>query len=121
MHNLEELNVWVKSRDMARKMRKITRIFPTEEKYRLCDQLIRSSRSVSANIAEGFGRYHMQETIQFSRIAKGSLYETLNHLYVALDEGYITTDVFNDLRSEIEVINKMINGYIYYLKKAKNK
>jgi four helix bundle protein len=59
---------------------------PEAEKYNLTNQIIRSSRSVTANIAEGFGRYHFQENIQFCRQARGSLVETLDHLYCCLDE-----------------------------------
>ena len=63
-------------------------LFPTK-KNRLIDQVIRSSRSITANIAEGHGRYHYQENIQFCRTARGSLTESLDHLICALDEGFI--------------------------------
>jgi four helix bundle protein len=65
---------------------------PKEEKYRLSDQIIRASRSVTANIAEGFGRFHHQENIQFCRQARGSLMELIDHLSVTLDENYITKE-----------------------------
>lgn len=57
--------------------------FPKEEKFRLSDQLIRSTRKCPANIAEGHGRYHWQENIQYNRIARGSLTESIDHLNVA--------------------------------------
>jgi len=50
----------------------------------------RASRSVNHNIAEGYGRFPFQENIQFCRIARGSLFETLDHGIIALDEGYIS-------------------------------
>lgn len=94
-------------------------MFPTYEKFKLVDQIIRSSRSVTANIAEGHGRYHYQENIQFCRTARGSLLETFDHLTVALDEKYIQQDIFEELVSQQEELSKMINGYIAYLRKRK--
>ncbi len=81
--------------------------------------MIRASRSVTANIAEGHGRYHFQENIQFCRQARGSLYELLDHLTVALDENYISDDIFNIFKNKIFSIVKILNGYISYLKKQK--
>jgi len=81
--------------------------------------MIRASRSVTANIAEGYGRFHYQENIQFCRQARGSLYELLDHLTCALDEGYLTKDRIETLNIEITSCLKLLNGYISYLKKAK--
>ena len=72
---------------------KISKTFPNEEKCRLTDQIIRSYRSVTANIAEGHGRFHYQDETQFVRQARGSLSETLDHQICALDEEYITVSV----------------------------
>ena len=54
--------------------------FPIEEKHALTSQIIRSSKSISDTIAEGFGRFHYQENIQFCSIARGSLNESLNQV-----------------------------------------
>ncbi len=81
----------------------------------------RSSRSVGNNIAEGYGRFHFQENIQFCRIARGSLFETLDHGIIAFDEGYISEDNLKNLR---EIHNRtllILNGYIKYLMNQKNK
>jgi len=86
----------------------------------LVDQLLRASRSVTANIAEGYGRYHYQENIQFCRQARGSLYELIDHLSVALDEGYIDEDKFNRFRKEVLDSVKVLNGYIKYLQNRKD-
>lgn len=108
----------------ARKFRKSIKVlvithFPNEEKYRLTDQIIRSSRSVTANIAEGNGRFYYLENIRFCRIARGSLEETLEHLITAYDEKYITSEVLKDMKEQHEVCIKLINGYMNYLKKSK--
>ena len=67
MNNFEELEVYKKARELRIKISALVKHFPVEEKYRLVDQLIRSSRSVTANIAEGFERFHFQENIQYCR------------------------------------------------------
>ena len=92
MDSFYDLEVWKKAREIKKSVRKLTDTFPIEEKYRLTDQIIRSSRSVTANIAEGFGRYTFRENLQFCVQARGSLTETLNHLIDAFDEGFIDSE-----------------------------
>lgn len=117
-----ELNVWKEARAFRKEISTLTKGFPNIEKYRLVDQLIRASRSVTSCIAEGYGRYHYQENIQFCRQARGSLMECLDHLTCALDEEYIDTTIFDQFETKYENINKMINGYISFLKRrGKNK
>ena len=118
--NFEDLEVWKACRNLRKEISLLVKTFPIEEKYRLNDQLIRASRSVTANIAEGHGRYHYQENSQFCRHARGSLTEVLDHLICAFDESYITENILNDFRFEIEISMKMLNGYIAYLQKQKN-
>jgi four helix bundle protein len=93
--------------------------FPTDEKYRLTDQLIRALRSVTNNIAEGFGRYNYQENIQFCRISRGSLTEIQDHFIIALEENYVTIEEQQILNAQIEKCTALVNGYINYLKKRK--
>lgn len=117
--SFKDLKVWKMSRDIRQKVSKLSATLPKEEKYRLKDQMIRASRSVTANIAEGYGRFHYQESIQFCRQARGSLYELLDHLSCVLDESYLTHDNIEDLSQQITDCIKLVNGYISYLKKAK--
>lgn len=115
MYFLEDLEIWKIARNFRKDISTLIRSFPNDEKYRLKDQLLRSSRSVTANIAEGYGRYHYQENIQLCRQARGSLLEILDHLYVALDEKYIEENKFLDLRQKMMHCLKVLNGYIHYL------
>ena len=92
--------------------------FPATEKYRLTDQI---TRSATSNIAEGFGRFHYQENIQYCRQTRGSLYELIEHLIVANDEGYISKEDLVRLMAEIESCLAVLNGYINYLLKSKAK
>jgi len=63
---MEDLNVWKKCRELKNELTKIAKGLPAEEKFRLTDQIIRASRSITNNIAEGYGRFHYQENIQIS-------------------------------------------------------
>ena len=93
-------------------------LLPRDEKYRLGDQLIRASRSTTANIAEGYGRNHYLDNAKFCRNAMGSCYEVLDHLICAHDEGWITDNFLLLGRSKVDSTGKLLNGYIKYLKRA---
>ena len=120
MKDFRDLEVWKEARDFRNKIISVTKKFSADEKYKLTDQIIRSSRSVNANIAEGHGRFHYQENIQFCRQARGSLSETLDHLIVALDCEYISEKQFKEFEEQYNLILKILNGYISYLQKRKS-
>ena len=90
MKTFEELDCWKKAVALRKKSSLIVKTFPADEKFRLIDQILRASRSVTANIAEVYGRFHYQEYIQYCRQSRGSLYEIIDYLIVAADEKYIT-------------------------------
>ncbi len=94
--------------------------FPAEEKYRLTDQIVRSSRSIGNNLAEGHGRFHYQDNIRFCILARGSLSETLDHMIIAFDERIISDETLQLFKGEHDQCLKLLNGYIYYLKTKKN-
>jgi four helix bundle protein len=118
--NFESLDVWKECRLFRNQISSTVKTFPIDEKYRLSDQLIRASRSVTANIAEGHGRYHFQENTQFCRQGRGSLTEILDHLICAFDENYISDIQLTEFRVQYEKCLKLLNGYIGYLQKQKN-
>jgi len=118
--DFRDLEVWKQCKEIRSEIWNLCKGFPKEEKYRLCDQMIRSSRSASDCIAEGYGRYHYQENIQFCRISRGSLMELIDDLNVCIDEGYFPLVYMEGLKEEGYTVNKMLNGYISYLKKRKN-
>ena len=120
MKNFEDLETWKAARGFRNEISKLVKTFPEKEKFRLTDQLIRSSRSITANISEGHGRFHYQENIQFCRQARGSLTETLDHLICAVDENYIDEKTLTSFREKYVYYLKLINGYILYLKKRKS-
>ncbi|HMQ42717.1 four helix bundle protein [Mariniflexile maritimum] len=120
--SFEELECWKEARNLRLFIKNniITKI-PSSEKFVLIDQIKRSSRSVCNNISEGYGRYHFQENIQFCRIARGSLFETLDHAIIALDEGYILEEDLKELRVIHNKTLLILNGYIKYLMGQKDK
>ena len=90
-----ELEVWRKARILKNELKQLTDSFPLAEKYRLTDQIIRSSRSITANISEGHGRFTYKDQLHFCIQARGSLSETVNHLIDAFDEKYISQETLN--------------------------
>ncbi len=118
--SFEELECWKACREVRQFIAQLVKKYPNDEKYRLVDDMLRASRSTTHNIAEGFGRYHYQENIQFCRQSRGSLFELKDQLICSLDEGLITEE---DKAKGIVLIDKaltLLNGYINYLSKRKN-
>jgi four helix bundle protein len=98
---------------------KILPLLPNEEKFNLDIQLRKTLCSSTANIAEGYGRYHYQEGLQFYRISKGSTYESKDHLISCFDLGYINNDFYNEGLELIEKAKISLNGYIKFVKTQK--
>ena len=116
----EDLLVWQVSRDLRKRISLLCKQLPQEEIYKLKDQMIRASRSVTANIAEGYGRFHFQENIQYCRQARGSLYELIDHFSCGFDEGYFDKMEVAELKKETIRAIKLVNGYIGYLNRTKS-
>ena len=117
--DFRDLEVWQHCKIIRVEIWDLCKTFPKDEKYRLSDQIIRSSRSATDCIAEGYGRYHYQENIQFCRQSRGSLYELMNQMDTALECEYIDENYFNDMVEKIKSAIRLLNGYIKYLKKRK--
>ena len=120
VQGLKRLQVWVRAKDFALAIyKRVLPLLPVEEKWNLNQQIRRSSLSVSANLAEGYGRFYYQDNVRFCYNARGSLEETLSHLVFAFETGFISEELYKELEREGEEIDKMLNGYIGYLKKSK--
>ena len=118
--SFEDLEVWKKARELKTKISRLVKGFPPDEKLRLTDQLIRSSRSINSQLAEGHGRRTWPDRLRFCVIARGSLSETLNHLLDARDENYISEEQLTSYRQKLIEVEKLLNGYISYLEKKSN-
>jgi four helix bundle protein len=121
MKTFEELECWKKAAELRRSLSELVKGFPDHEQFKLTDQIIKASRSVTSNIAEGYGRYNYQEYAQFCRQSRSSLYELMDHLIIATDEKYITKTQFVEFKSEIEECITLINSFINSLMKSKSR
>jgi four helix bundle protein len=115
----EELQCWQACRALRIfVLSKIIPLIPKGEIYRLIDQLIRASRSTTANIAEGYGRFHYLDNAKFCSNSRGSCWETLDHLITANDEEMISDELLQEGRELVNHAVKVTNGYISYLQRA---
>jgi len=113
--SFEDLECWKTCTEVRRFITEMVKKYPKDEKYSLVDDMKRAARSTTHNIAEGFGRFHYQENVQFCRISRGSLYELIDQLITSQDDGYITSEEHERGRSLIERALPLLNGYIKYL------
>ena len=109
-----ELDVWKHSRALASHVYELSAKFPKSEQFGIVSQIRRSVVSVPSNIAEGCGRQHKKETIQFLSIARGSLFELETQLYISKDLSYINEDQLSNCLDKIENLGKLLNGFIRY-------
>lgn len=119
IESFEELDVWRLGREIKLNLLELVKAFPKAEEYRLKDQLLRAAISVTANIAEGFGRYHYKENIQYRRQARGSLHEIIDHLITACDFGYLDENTLIKMKSDIKRNIKVLNSYISMINRKK--
>lgn len=120
LNSFTELECWKEARSLKKEISSLAKTIPAHVEYDLVSQIGRSSRLVTANIAEGNSRYHYQENIQFCRQARGSLTETLDHLITAFYEEYIDQSTLDQFRQKLEKCLKILNGFINYLQRTKD-
>lgn len=119
IRSFEDLGCWQAGREFRLFVAKqILPALPHEEKYRLGDQVLRAARSITANIAEGYGRFHYLDNSKFCSNARGSCHEALDHLITAHDEGLINDILLRAGRQKFESSKNLLNGYLSYLRKA---
>lgn len=107
-----DLDAWVKAHRFVLEIYRMTGKFPKDELYGLTSQLRRAASSVSANIAEGFSRYHYNDKVRFYHNARGSISETQNFLFLAKDLSFLKENEFHELFGTSEEVSKLINGLI---------
>lgn len=116
-----ELDAWKKGHELVLEIYKITKDFPKEEKFGITDQLRRAASSTTANIAEGFERYHFNDKIKFYYQSRGSVAEVQNFLLLSRDLEYIDSKKCEELIKETNDIRQLINGLIRSIENQKNK
>ena len=116
----DQLELWKKVREFKKEVSEEAKKWPAEEKIKLTEQTIRSSRSINALLAEGHGRFTFADQLHFCIQVRGSLSETINHLIDAFDERYITEERLNYFKEKGKEIERMLNGYINYLRNQRD-
>lgn len=114
--SFEQLECWKACRKFVKRVREMCGKLPVNE-FDLKNNISRAARSTTRNIAEGFGRFHHQENIQFCRISRGSLFEIIDDAITMFEEKFITKEDYADGRNKIDYAIKVLNGYIHYLQK----
>ena len=121
IHSFEDLEVYKLAREFSRKVGKLIQKLPPVEDYNLKGQMRRAKLSVTNNIAEGYGRYHFQENMQYCRQSRGSICELIDDFNECYDNAYINQDYRDELKSDAYQLMKVLNGYIASIKRQKSK
>ncbi len=119
LRSFEDLECWKACRELRIFVATtLCKALPRDEHYRLCDQILRAARSTTANIAEGYGRFHYLDNAKFCSNARGSCWETIDHMITAHDESLISDELLQQGRSIAANAIALLNGFISYLRRA---
>src|ERR1700710_937227 len=119
-NRLEDLEIYTLSEAFADEVWFIVATWDYFTKDTVGKQLTRSADSISANIAEGFGRYHYKENKNFCYFSRGSLIETKGWLKKAKTKSLIDEEIYQSLLQQLETIHLKLNGYIKFIGNVKN-
>jgi four helix bundle protein len=115
----EDLECWKACRRLRLFVAKdVVPTLPKEERFGLTAQILDAARSTTANLAEGYGRYHYMDNAKFCSNSRGSCWEVLDHLITATDEELIPAEMLATGRDLVNTAVKLINGYMSYLRRA---
>ena len=115
----EKLWVWQKAHKLMQEIHKFCKMLPREERFRLRDQIERSSSSICDNIAEGYTAYYYNDKIKGFNIARKEAGETQNHIRKLAGKGYLDSEQSQKWVEEYEEIIRGINGYTRYIREKK--
>ena len=110
MNNFRELKVWQKSIDFVVEIYKITKSFPSEEKFNLVSQMQRAATSIPSNISEGAGKNSNNAFKNFVTISIGSAHELETQIIISSKLGYVSNEANRQLLRELTEIQKMLYG-----------
>ena len=113
-NDFTEMPVWQKADEIVGDVYKLTETLPKREDYALCSQLRDAAISIAGNIAEGFGRGHKKDKINFYFFSRGSCFEVRSHLYSGKTAGYFSDEQIKPIGEKcmkvVEELNKIIKG-----------
>ncbi len=112
-----KLEAWKEAMALAKEVHQITQAFPQSEIYGVTSQMRRSSLSVAANIAEGFGRYTFADKMHKYVQARGELIELMTEIHHCSNVQYINSETREALLSRCTKVHKLLNGLISTMKR----
>jgi len=112
----KDLEAWKEARILVKLIYTNLSGFHKDEMCGLLSQIKRSVISIPSNIAEGSGRNHVKDTLQFFFIARGSAYELETQLYLSFDLGFLSQKLLDKLISQLEMVRKLLSGLINFYK-----
>ena len=110
INRFSDLTVWQKAHELTLEAYRLTEKFPRSEQFGIVSQVRRAAASVSANIAEGFGRRTTKELLRCLQISRGELEETRYFLILSRDLGFITSDAFESMNGRCDSVGQLINA-----------
>lgn len=111
----QQLRTWQEGHSLVLEIYRLTKQYPSEEKYGLVAQIRSAAASIPANIAEGMGRRTTKDLTRFLVQARGSLQEVIYHLLLSKDLGYIPVELWQTTTDRYEGLNAGINAHILKL------
>src|SRR5438067_2532046 len=114
--SFEELDVYQEARRLRRRVYKLTRLLPNEEKFNLVNQMRRAALSLTNNIAEGNGSRSWRHNISYLYRSRGSLNELIDDFNACDDETYFKSEHIAELKAHAERVRMLINGYVRHLR-----
>ena len=112
----EDLQCWQEARKLVNLVYKAVRNSPDFQRdFRLSGQITAAAVSSMSNIAEGFSRRSNKEFVQYLFISKSSAAEVQSETYAALDQSYISQEIFESIYNQAEKVSKLDSGLITYL------
>ena len=119
IEKFEDIQAWQRARELTKQIYEITKGTLFFKDFELKAQIRRSGVSIMANIAEGFARRTHKEFVNFLGMAHASVAEVQSHLYIALDQNYISEKKFTELYYSADEVSRMIQGLVKYLRNPK--
>ena len=110
IYSFEKLSVWVEAKDLAKVIYKLSKKFPSDEKYGISSQLKRASISICSNVAEGSARNTGKDKAHFTTMAFSSAVEVLNQLIICYELNFISETEYINTRKAIESITNKLNA-----------
>lgn len=116
--SLKDIDAYVRAFKLSNYIWNLVIGWDSFAKYTIGKQFVDAVDSVSANIAEGFGRYSKKDRIRFYRISNGSLSESQDWNYKSIQRNLLTSEQFDYISKELKALPLEINQLIKYTEKV---